>query len=393
MSLPYALALAMLGGLLVAFTPCVYPIIPITVRYFAGASVKSRARVVQLASIYVAGMVVLYAALGTLFASMQHVFGSFMGSPVLLFAVAALCFCMGASSLGLFSLRLPARLSTRLAHAGGSSVGGALLMGLVSGLIAAPCTGPVLTVILTVIAFNAAPFLGALLMTAFALGLGLPFMALAISSDALARLPASRLMTKMAKTVLAVAMFVVGGYFAKLAWPALAVASGAVPRWAALTIGCLGLLLFWLGRQKKPVRVAAFLLLVFGVSTSLFGDHGANAHDKIVFSAFDQETLTTAARAGRPVMVEVTAAWCLACKELEDEVLSHPAVRRAARRFVKLRIDATHNSDELSEIFQRYGIIGLPTIFFIDAAGQTRSEPRVTGYVSPARLCAILERI
>ncbi|MEZ4271309.1 MAG: cytochrome c biogenesis protein CcdA [Myxococcota bacterium] len=183
-----ALGSAWLGGFLTALTPCVYPLIPVTVRYF-GAMDTSRSRVIVLATLYVLGMTLLYATLGTAFASANKVFGSFLSVGWVVISLAIFCAAMGASMLGAFTMALPASLNTKLSTLGGNSMGGAIAMGLVVGLIAAPCTGPVLSVLLTVVASSGRLVLGFGLMTCFGLGLGLPFLLLAIFSAAFRAFP------------------------------------------------------------------------------------------------------------------------------------------------------------------------------------------------------------
>ena len=172
-----AIAVAWVGGVLTAFTPCVYPLYPITVRYFAGGAPSPRAtgKVVSYAAVYVLGMTLLYAALGTSFAALGVVFGSALGSPWVTGTMALVSLAMAVSLLGAFNIQLPSSVASRLGLLGSRTYRGALAMGLVSGLIAAPCTGPVLAVILTLIAKNGAIGFGFALMVAFGFGRNDPY--------------------------------------------------------------------------------------------------------------------------------------------------------------------------------------------------------------------------
>ncbi|MBI5510551.1 MAG: thioredoxin family protein [Deltaproteobacteria bacterium] len=403
-SLWLALLAAWLGGLLTAFTPCVYPLIPITVRYFGGMRQTGRARVIELALIYVFGMVLLYAGLGTLFASFRIVFGSALSSGFVNVAVALLCVLMGLSILGTFSLQLPPALSTRLSQLGGKSAGGALVMGLVSGLIAAPCTGPVLAVILAVIATSGELFYGFLLMTAFGLGLGAPFLLLAISAGGLQRVPTAGPWMEMVKMILATAMFVVAVYYVHNIWGDFAALLADVPYGGLLgwllIVGGLAAGALFLSLQGRPserfAEAAAVLLLTVGVSVAAFGGRVTTTDPGVPGIAWAADHAAQAARARnerRPMVVDFTATWCVACQELERDTFIDQKVRAEATRFVAVRLDATELTPDIEELFERYGVLGLPTVAFVDSSGAILPTPRVTGFVPPDRFLALMRQV
>jgi len=406
----FAVVVAFLGGLLTSFTPCVYPLIPITIRYFGGASGQGRRRATIRATAYVLGMVALYATIGTVTAASKAVFGSLLASPFLTAGLALFCVAMGASMLGLFSLQLPTGLNTRLSQVGGQSVGGALLMGLVSGLIAAPCTGPVLAVILTLVATTGAVSVGFALMVAFGLGLGLPFMALALFSGSLSRLPQSGPWMELVKSALATAMFVVATYYARFAWPAFGDLLERVPDAAflGLVLSVTGVFfsalhLHLLERPRATwFRSVGVALLTLGVALAAFGGADAPSFDeladsvtpaRIVWDGAHDAALARAKREGRPVMIDFTADWCEACQELEHETYVNLGVRAAARRFVTVQIDATNLDETVQKLFDHYGVLGLPTIVFLDPDGRLLPEPRITGFVPPARFLELLGQV
>lgn len=397
-----ALAASFAGGLLTAFTPCVYPLIPITIRYFGGMQKVGRGRVVLRAVVYVLGMVVLYAALGTIFASSGKVFGSFLASRWVLVLIAGFCVAMGLSMLGLFSLQLPSGLNTRLSQVGGQGVGGAFAMGLVSGLIAAPCTGPVLAVILTLIAATGAVSTGFALMVAFGLGLGLPFLVLALFSGALARVPSGGGWMEVVKVTLATAMFVVALYFLDIAWPAVGGALGALPGQGTLVavLAVVGVIacVVYLRRLDLPGAVAlktltiGALTLAAGIAVAGRAPAAATA-GHITWVASHDQALALGKSGGKPVMIDFGAEWCVACKELEKITYVDPRVRHEAQRFVSAKIDATEMSDEVSRLFALYGIPGLPVVVFIDSSGKVLDDPRVTGFMPPDEFLRVMARV
>jgi thiol:disulfide interchange protein DsbD len=186
--LPWAYGAAFAGGFLTSLTPCVYPLIPITVSLFgARGEGVPRARAVALAGAYVAGIAAMYAALGTASALLGRAFGTFMANPWVIVPIALLFAAMAASMFGAFALQLPPTLQERLTRVGGKRFGGAFAMGLVGGVIAAPCTGPVLASILACVATTRSVALGASLLATYALGLGvLVFLSAAIAAFAVA---------------------------------------------------------------------------------------------------------------------------------------------------------------------------------------------------------------
>ena len=173
-------------GVLVDLTPCVYPLIPITVAVF-GAQGVSRGRALFLASAYVLGMATLYTTLGIVVALTGGQFGAWLGEPVVVLPIVALLLALAASMFGAFDLQLPASLQTRLNAVGGAGPLGAFGMGLVSGFISAPCTGPVLLSLLAYIARSSAGgggvFHGGSLLFTYALGMGSLFFAVALGAS------------------------------------------------------------------------------------------------------------------------------------------------------------------------------------------------------------------
>ena len=172
-----ALGLMFLGGLLTSFTPCVYPVIPFTISFF-GASRAGALRGFALSGVFVLGMATMYSALGVAAAATGAVFGTVMSNPIVIGVIAALFLAFAASMFGAFKIQLGGSAQKRLESVGGASIGGAFLAGLVAGVIAAPCTGPVLGSALAYVATTGDLVFGFFSMFAFALGMGMLFMAI-----------------------------------------------------------------------------------------------------------------------------------------------------------------------------------------------------------------------
>src|SRR5687767_9193013 len=217
-----AFLFALTAGLLTALTPCVYPMIPITVSVFGGKGV-SRKRAFLLATLYVAGIATMFGTLGTIFALVGKAFGTFLANPWVIVPLAMLFVALAASMFGAFELALPMGLQQRLARVGGRGFAGAFLMGLVGGLIAAPCTGPPLAGMLAYVATTRDALSGFFLLATYAVGIGVPFWIIAGFSM---QLPKSGRWMETVKSVFGIALLVAALYYLKNVVPALGELTG-----------------------------------------------------------------------------------------------------------------------------------------------------------------------
>ena len=235
-----AFLFALTAGLLTALTPCVYPMIPITISIFGGKG-TSRRRSFALATFYVAGIAVMFGTLGTVFALLGRAFGTFLANPFVVVPLALLFVAMAASMFGAFELALPMGLQQRLAQVGGRGFAGAFLMGLVGGLIAAPCTGPPLAGILAYVATTRDAPQGFLLLATYACGIGVPFWLIAGFSM---QLPKSGRWMEAVKSVFGIALLVAALYYLKNVVPALAELTGRTNAFllGALVLAAVGLI-------------------------------------------------------------------------------------------------------------------------------------------------------
>lgn len=202
------------AGVLTSFTPCVYPMIPVTVTFIGGAAGGNRKRAVVLSIVYVAGLALVYAGLGIAAAMLGRVFGQFTRSPWVYGAVGLMIVAFGLGMLDLYSIRVPAMFSgvqSEGVRRGGLL--GALLMGMAAGFVAAPCTAPVLGVLLTYVATTRDLVWGGALLLAFALGIGMLLLVLGIFSGFLSSLPRAGGWMDKIKKGFGIAMIVVGLVF------------------------------------------------------------------------------------------------------------------------------------------------------------------------------------
>ena len=290
-SLWWQLALVFGGGLLLNLTPCVYPMIPITIGYFGAQSEGRASKTFGLALLYVLGLALVYSTLGVFAAFTGTLFGSLLQSPFVVGAVALVLGILALSMMGVFTINPPQFLMQRSGAKKGAW--GALGMGALLGVVAAPCVGPVVAALLTYVGTKKDPQLGFLLFFFLSLGLGLPYLLLGIFSGTLKSLPRSGAWLERSKKIFAVPLLLAALYYG---YSAIRPASASI---AAET-----------------------------------GEHWPRA----TLAALDQ------ARAqNRPVVLDFRADWCLPCLKLEREVFSRSEVRRMAQQknILLLQVDLT----------------------------------------------------
>ena len=209
---PVAYAIAFLGGLLTSFTPCTYPILPVTVGYLGSRSGRSRMRTVLASGMYAMGMAMTYAALGMAAGITGRMFGEVTAHPLSYIVMGNVCILLSLSLLDVFQLPTPGFLS-RLGSAGdGGTLGGAFLVGICSGIVVGPCTAPVLGGLLLYVGSSGHPVFGATLLFTFALGMALPVVVLGMFAGLLAGLPRSGAWLVTVKKGFGVLLLLAGEY-------------------------------------------------------------------------------------------------------------------------------------------------------------------------------------
>jgi thioredoxin:protein disulfide reductase len=369
-----AFLFALTAGLLTALTPCVYPMIPITISVFGGKGV-SRGRAFTLATLYVAGIAVMFGTLGTVFALVGRAFGTFLSNPWVIVPMALLFVAMALSMFGAFELNLPVGLQQRLSQVGGRGFTGAFFMGLVGGLIAAPCTGPPLAGMLAYVATTRDAFRGFLLLATYAVGIGVPFWLIAGFSM---QLPKSGRWMEAVKSVFGIALLVAALYYLKNVVPALGQLTGRTQAvlFGAIALAVAGVALgavhlsFHAGalhRLRKGAGVALAVLGLFVVTNYVLTP-------KVEFAWLrsEPEALTSARAVNRPVVIDFSADWCLPCRELEVKVFAHPDVARAFQDFTLLKIDLSREAEDeaLGLLREKYGVETLPAVRVVSPAGK-----------------------
>src|SRR5437588_443234 len=275
-----------LGGILTSLTPCVYPLIPITVSIFGARQAEHRGRSIALSATYVAGIAAMFSALGLFAALSGKAFGAFLSSPAVIAVLAVFLVALAASMFGAFEIALPSALQQKLSGVKSAGFAGAFGMGLVAGIIAAPCTGPVLAGVLAFVATQRSAVLGFWMLFTYAIGMGVLFFVLGATS---LRLPRSGPWMETVKSVLGVALVaaavaLVLPYLPRpsqlpLSLPAIAVVAGALA-FAGVLAGALSLSFHGEGRERAVKAFALVLLL--GAIALRFGWLGAAHSEKAI---------------------------------------------------------------------------------------------------------------
>ncbi|HEY3984104.1 protein-disulfide reductase DsbD [Cedecea sp.] len=390
-SLPFSALWAFLIGIGIAFTPCVLPMYPLISGIVLGGKQRlSTARALLLAFVYVQGMALTYTALGLVVAAAGLQFQAALQHPYVLIGLSVLFILLAASMFGLFTLQLPSSLQTRLTlmsnRQQGGSAGGVFAMGALAGLICSPCTTAPLSAILLYIAQSGNMWLGGGTLYLYALGMGLPLILITVFGNRL--LPKSGPWMESVKTafgfvILALPVFllerVLGDTWGLRLWSLLGVAFFG---WAFIT--SLGAKKSWL-RVLQIILLGAALVAARPLQDWAFGSPAsAQAVPHLSFSKIANVEQLDAALAnakGKPVMLDLYADWCVACKEFEKYTFSDPQVQKALSGSILLQADVTANNADDKALLKHLQVLGLPTILFFDTHGLEQPAARVTGFM------------
>ncbi len=396
------------AGLLLAFTPCVLPMVPILSGIIVGAGRDrpvSRGRAFSLSLAYVLGMAFTYTVAGAAFAAVGQQAQAFFQKPWIIVLFAALFAWLALGMFGIFNLQLPSALQARLTELSSRQKQGSLLgtavMGALSSLIVTACVAPPLVAALAVIGQSGDVLRGGAALFALSLGMGAPLLLVGASAGRL--LPKAGPWMDAVKgafgvMLLGVAIWMLGrilpGPVTLALWSSLAFVTGYV----LMTLGGRG--------ERSGIdavrRGLGALVLVYGVLmligalagrsdplqplTGLGGDRGspaASAHlefRRIKTVGDLEQELEAARRSARPVMLDFYADWCVSCKEMERYTFTDPGVQAELGRAVLLQADVTANDAEDQALLQKFGILGPPTIVFFGPDGAERREFRLVGF-------------
>ena len=366
------------GGLALNLTPCVYPLIPITISFFGGQD-TSKGRTFWMALAYVLGIAVTYSVLGVVAALGGGLFGALLTNPIVLLGIAAVLVGLSLSMFGVYEFRLPTGLMTAASQSK-AGIFGSFFMGLTLGIVAAPCVGPFVIGLLTYVAAKQSVILGFTMFFTLAMGLGLPYLFLAMYSSKLSSLPRSGTWMIGVRVIFGLVLIAMAIYFimpllgeyGNLVMSIFLIGSGVyLIMFDNSAEGNLGF-----NRIKQGI---AILLVIIGTWTGIpeperVGEGIAWEHPT------SQVELDALLVSDAPIMIDVYADWCIPCKEMDKFTFPDAEVVKLSKKFTAIKIDMTKDTGDFEKYFQKkYSIKGVPSYIFIDN-GLELTSLRSTGF-------------
>jgi len=386
--MPVTLLAVALLGLGLNLTPCVYPLISVTIAYFGTQARGRAAPVTALALIYVLGITVSFSIVGVAAALSGGMFGAALQRPAVLVFIATVLVALALSSFGLYQLQPPAWLMRRVSGSAHGALG-AFFMGLTMGIVAAPCVGPVVLGLLVFVSAQQSAWLGLQLFFALGLGMGLPYLGLATVAGSLQRLPRSGDWLVWIERLFGFLLLGMAAYFIA---PLLPKTLGRLLLPVLIALG--GSYLGFIDRSGRGLRYFRSVQRVVGVGALLVSVWlvlPPRVESAIRWQALDGTSLTAAHGNGRPAIIDFVADWCIPCHEMEATTFVDPLVREEAERFAMLKADVTLETDETTALTDHYEVRGVPTVIFFDSAGT--EVHRLVGYVGTEEMLGVMRGV
>ena len=373
------LLLIFLGGLALNLTPCVYPLIPITLSYFGAQSSGSKSQSIMMGVFYALGMAVTYSALGLIAATTGGILGTALQNPIVIIFIALIMAALGLSMFGLFEISVPQKLAL-IGNTNRSGYFGSLLMGLTVGFIAAPCIGPFVLSLLVYVGKLGSPVMGFLLFFVLAMGLGLPYIFLAASSSSISKLPRSGEWMIGVKVIFGLILFGMALFTLAPLFP-----KDLFDKVFPVYIILSGIYLILFDRKGKNSEVYNSIKNIIAIAAVAAGawmlkpDAG---HEEVKWNLLASlESVESSIKSeGKPVVIDFYADWCAQCKELDKYTYTDAEVVEKTRDFNKIKVDLTKENEAITS---KFGIKGLPVVVFMGPDGKEFKELRITGFVEP----------
>lgn len=378
-------------GILLNLTPCVFPVIPLTVGYFISQSEEKTVKIFFLSLFYVLGIAMMYSFLGVIAGVTGTLFGSALSNPFVLMFISLVIVILALSLFNLYELKPPVFLIKKAGSRRGFF--GAFFMGLLVGIVAAPCIGPVILSLLIFVGEQRNPVLGFWMFFILAVGMGLPYIFLGIFTSKLKVLPKAGDWMVGVRKIFGLILLWLALYFIKplfhhslQVYKALEVLLlvGAGVYLIDIDKSGKNLKLFYY--SKKLIGIIAFIYVIYIVVTS-------RSVIKVDWKPYSEGIYNEAIHNHQKIIIDFYAIWCAPCMKLEEETFSNPEVVNELSKYVLLKIDLTSRNQPESEkkLMGELGVKGVPWIAFIDSDGKERKELRITEFVKPREFLEHLE--
>jgi len=382
-----SLIFVFLGGLALNLTPCVYPLIPITIGYFGGQSEGRTGRLFLLGILYVLGMALTYSVIGVVTSLSGAVFGTLLQNTFVIIGIAVLFVVLALSQFGVYEFKLP---DSWVMKAGGAKGGafGAFFMGLTMGIVAAPCIGPFVLGLVTYVAAKADPFYGFLMFFVMAVGLGFPYLLLALFSGKIKKLPRAGDWMEGVKHIFGFLLLGMAIYFVGPLLPK------GVDKYLLPVFGIIAaVFLLFIDKMANNVKAFRIFKIVFSLIVVALSVYGLipTKHLEPEWQKFSEANYGQSLKNNERMVVDFYADWCIPCKELDALTFSDPRVLERLENFTSYKVDMTKTlSEETEALRTKFKIIGMPTVLIINAKGE--EVERLTGFVNADEFLKILDK-
>ena len=375
-----------LGGLALNLTPCVYPLIPITIGYFGGQSEGSTKKLFLMGLMFLIGMSITYSVIGVVTSLTGSVFGSLLQNTFVIIFVALVFVVLSLSMFGVYEFKMPDAL---VAKAGGAKGGlyGAFFMGLTMGIVAAPCIGPFVLGLVTYVAAKGDPLYGFLMFFVLSLGLGFPYLFLAIFSGKIKKLPRAGEWMDGVKHIFGFILLGMALYFLVPILPE-SFSGYILPVYMILT----ALYLLFIDKLSNNIKVFRIIKIAFSVILIFVAVYSLVPSEKNSIEWQHYSGNIELSQADKPVIIDFYADWCIPCKELEASTFSNPEVIKASKGYLALKANMTKSlSPQVELLRNKFNIIGVPTVLILNKKGD--EVKRITGFVDAKEFYNIIKKI
>lgn len=376
-----------LAGLALNLTPCVYPLIPITIGYFGGQAEGKTSRLVMLGLLYMLGMALTYSVVGVVTSLSGAVFGTLLQNPIVIIGIVLLFVALALSQFGVYEFKLP---DSWVAKAGGAKGGGygAFFMGLTMGIVAAPCIGPFVLGLVTYVAAKGDPLYGFLMFFVLALGLGFPYLLLAIFSGKIKSLPRAGLWMEGVKHIFGFLLIGMAFYFLDPILP---------KNFQGYLLPIFGiiaaLILLFVDKTANDAKGFKTFKIIFSVLVLAVSAYALKPNENLEpeWKKFSIVNYEASLNNNERMVIDFYADWCIPCKELDALTFSDESVLNEFNRFTVYKVDMTKNNETNELLRKKFNVIGMPTVLIIDSKGN--ETKRLTGFVNADEFLTFIKNI